>query len=380
MRISPKPSVCKEESINENNAGWISVNTKNESKIEKRNTSSRIEKKLSNLCNSTAKSCTVVKRDFDFPDDSDEDFMITEDNAKKFNELESCYFREMSKKWEDESSCLPSTSRNSENKVNYFDNTSKHSEAKSCYYDNTSENMKPRTTSTPTNNRRAGLSLKRNKVQHLDKIDLSLFEAPSKYTNNTKNKSILESSSPKRMFSLDKTIAQKIRHKHKRKNNVRNEFINDEAEVNSDGSSDESVIMDDGDLADFVSYTQHQQDQVDMHAHYLQTIKSPIKRPGAFHFRKPQSPDLNIEIYSQPLSQVQDSYLYDSFCVKEDVEPSMLVDNDTILEKAERELKRNRRRRLCSDKKTRHVKRQKTNHSESSEDEIEQLRKQVQKD
>lgn len=380
LKISPKSSICKEESINENSTGWISVNTKNEIKIKKRNTSSRIEKKISNLCNSTAKS-GATKQDFYFPDDSDEDFMITEDNAKKFNELESCYFRDMSKNWEDKSSCLPSTSRNSENKTNYFDNTSKHSEAKS-YSDNMSKNMKPRGTSTPTNNRRAGLSLKRNKVQYLDnnKIDLSLFEASSRYMNNTKNKSTLESSSPKQMVSLDETIAQKIRHEHKRRNNVKNEFIDDEAEVDSDASSDETIIVDEDDLADFVSYTQYQQDEVDMQAHYLQTIKSPIKQPGAFHFRKPRSPDLNTEIYSQPLSQEQDSYLYDSFCVREDIEPSILVNNDTILERAERELKRNRRRRLCLDKKTRNVKRQKTNHSESSEDEIEQLRIQVQED
>lgn len=286
-------SVCKEESINENNTGWISVNTKNDTKIEKKNTSLKIEEKLSDFCNSTAKSCTV-EQNFDFPDDSDEDFMIIENNAKKFNELESCYFRDMSKNWEDESNWLPSTSKNSEDKTNYFGNTS--------------NNMTPCGTSTPTSNRRAGLSLKRNKVQHLDKIDLSVFQAPSKCTNNIKNKNILESSSPKQMFS-DKIIAQKISHKYKRENNVKNEFIDDEAEVDSDASSDEIINIDEEDFADFVSYTQ-QQDEVDMHAHYLQTIKSPIKRPGAFHFRKPRSPDVNIEIYSQPLSQVQDSYLY----------------------------------------------------------------------
>lgn len=290
LKVSPK-SICKEESINENN-DWISVNTKNETKIEKRNTSLRIEEKLSDFCNSTAKSY-IIEQDFEFPD-SDEDFMITDNNVKKFNELESCYFRDFSKNWKDESSCLPSTSKNLEDKTNYFGNTSK--------------NMKPCGTSTPTSNRRAGLSLKQNKVQHLDKIDLSVFQAPSKCTNNIKNKSILESSSPKQVFS-DKTIAQKISRKYKRENNVRNEFIDDEAEVDSNASSDEAENIDEEDLADFVSYTQ-QQDQVDMHAHYLQTIKSPIKRPGAFHFRKPRSPDLDIEICSQSSSQEQDSYLY----------------------------------------------------------------------
>lgn len=291
LKVSSK-SVYKEESINENSTGWISVNTKNETKIKKRNTSLKIEEKLSDFCNSTAKSHTI-EQDFDFLDDSDEEFMITKDNAKKFNELESCYFRDMSKNLEDESNWLPSTSKNSEDRTNYF---------------GTSKNMKPRGTSTPTSDRRTGLSLKRNKVQHLDKINLSIFQAPSKYTNNIKKRSILESSLPKQMLS-DKTVAQKTNHKCKRVNNVKNEFIDDEAEVDSDASSDETINIDEEELADFVSYTQ-QQDGIDMHAHYLQTIKSPIKRPGAFHFRKPQSPDVNIEIYSQPLSQMQDSYLY----------------------------------------------------------------------
>lgn len=308
-KISPKPSICNEESIDES-AGWISVNTKNETKIETRNTSPKIENKLSNLCNSTPKSHTV-KQKFDFLDDSDEDFMFTEDNVKKFNELESCYFRDTSKNYEDKNSCLPSTSRNSESKSDYFDiNMSKHSESKS-YYDNSSTNMKPHTsthTSTSINNKRAVLSLKRNKIQHPDKIDLSLFEAP-KYTNNKKDKNILVSSSPKQMFPSNKTIEQKIKRGRKHRNNVKNEFIDDEAEVDSDASSDETIIIDEDDLADFVSYTQHQ-DSDDMHAHYLQTIKSPIKRPGAFHFRKPPSPNLDRELYSQPLSQVQDSYLY----------------------------------------------------------------------
>ena len=61
----------------------------------------------------------------------------------------------------------------------------------------------------------------------------------------------------------------------------------------------------------------------------------------------------------------------------------MLADNETILERVERELERNSRKRLYSDKKTGRVKRQKTNvlnQSESSEDEIEQLRMQVQED
>ncbi|KMQ84347.1 fanconi anemia group m protein [Lasius niger] len=214
--------------------------------------------------------------------------------------------------------------------------------------------MKPRGTSTPTTNRRVRLSLKRDKNQHPDEIDLSLFEAPSRCMNNTKDESILESNSPKQMFSSDKTIAQKIKRKHKDRNNAKNEFIDDEAEVDSDVSSDETIIIDEEeDLADFAPFISEN------YGRLIQTERSIRSFRHKYKIR---------------------IFMYDSFCVKEDVEPSILVDNDTILERAERELERNRRKHICSDKKTRHVKRQKTNHSESSEDEIEQLRIQVQED
>lgn len=313
LETSTRSSVNKKESIKEEDSiGWISVNIKNEIKAEKSDTSSTDNVALSHIhCNSAAKSRTV-KQDLDFFDDSDEDFMITEDNAKKFNELESCYFRNSSKDSGNNISCMPSTSKNSDIKNNYFD-ISKNLKVTDSHSDNTSNIMKPCGVSTPKNDIRLKLSLKRNKThQNSNTIDLSFFKAPNKCVNNTADKSILKSSSstPKQIFPLNEETAQKSKRRIKRENNARNEFINDEAEVDSDASSDEIIVTDDEDIADFVSYTQMPQDQVDMHAHYLRTIKSPIKRPGAFHFREPRSPDPNIEIYSQFSPRIQDSYLY----------------------------------------------------------------------
>nr|XP_012225008.1 PREDICTED: Fanconi anemia group M protein homolog [Linepithema humile] len=359
---SPRLSVSKKIE-DDDDAGWISVDIKCETQKQKfgnRNTNSKI--KLSNIKrNYTAKSCTF-EQNFELLDNSDEDFRITEDNARKFDELESSYFRNTSKESEDGSSCLPSTSRKY-TKINSFVDIS--------------NNMKLCGMSTPIH-KRPGLSLKRNKSQS-DVID---FKVPSRCMNNTRDKNILESSSStskQMMPPLDRKIAQKNRHK---RNDMKNKFINDEAEVDCDFvSSDESIDDDDENLADFVSYTQYSQDQVDMHAHYLQTIRSPIKRPGVFHFSKPQSTDPNVEILSLSTSLSQDSYVNDSFCVAEDAEPSILDHNDSILERAEKELERNRRKRLCFDKNMKRTKKKKTNilnQSVSSEDDIEQLRIQVQ--
>ncbi|XP_036140271.1 Fanconi anemia group M protein [Monomorium pharaonis] len=380
-----RSSVSKEKLTNENSIGWISVNIKNDIKVGKNDTNSKTNNIISSntYCNSAAKSHTV-KQYLDFLDDSDEDFMITEANVNKFNELESCYFHNSSK---DDISCMPSTSKNSGIKNGYVDNTLKNLNTKDSYFDNMSKSLKPCEISTPKHDKRPKLSLRRNKAQQVsDTIDLSFFKAPNKCVNDTTDRNILNSSSDarKQIFSLNQKLAQKkSKRRLKREIIARNEFIDDEAEVESDASTDE-IITDDEDLGDFVSYTQIPQDQIDMHAHYLQTIKSPIKRPGAFYFRKPRSPDPNIQIYSQFSPRREDSYINDSFCVAGDAEPSTLVHNDSLLDKLERELEQKRRKRLYSDNDTKHTKKKKMNNilncSVSSEDEIEQLRVQVQED
>ncbi|XP_018404700.1 PREDICTED: Fanconi anemia group M protein [Cyphomyrmex costatus] len=386
LATSRKSFVNKEESINKESTGWISVNIKNDIKAEKNDPNSRTGNiTLANThCNSVVELRTV-KQDFDFLNDSDEDFIITEDSAKKFNELESCYFRNSSKNLKDDIRYMPSTSKNSVIRNGYFDDTSETLETKDDYFN--ISNLKRCSASTPKNNRHSKLSLKRNKVQqNSSTINLNFFKVSDKYVNNTTEKKVFKSSpdTPKQISPLNKKIAKKSKCKLKRKNNVKNEFIDDEAEVDSDVSSDEIVSIDDEDFGDFVSYTQFSQEQVDMHAYYLQTVKSPVKKPGAFHFRKPRSPDPNIvEIYSQLSPQIQNSYVYDSFCVAEDVEPSILVHDDLLLERMEKKLEQNKRKHLCSNKNAKRTKKKKMNIlncSVSSEDELEQLRIQVQED
>lgn len=300
----PRSSTNKEKSFEEkNDIDWITVDIKCETQAsEKEITSSRIEKhELSNINrNSIAKS---RGNDFNFPDDSDEDLMITGNNAKKFDEIESSYFRNRNSK--DDSGSLFDASKNSVTKCNSPDNTWK--------------TMKPCGMSTPTSSRRSLLSLNRNKIQHSAKtIDLNSFRAPDKCANNARDKNIPEPGSSKQTSPVSKKMDEKkIKRRQKCRNDVKNQFIDDEAivDVSHDLSSDETVNLDDTDdrdLADFVSYTQFSQEDVDMHAHYLRTVRSPVKRPGAFCFKEPRSPDSPVEIYSQllSLSEAHETYLY----------------------------------------------------------------------
>ncbi|XP_078049841.1 FA complementation group M [Augochlora pura] len=198
----------------------------------------------------------------------------------------------------------------------------------------------------------------------------------SKRVNNAKTK----------RFEAFSTLRNKRRNKQKR---VRNQFIDDEAQVspNDEVTSDESSGTDQ-ELEDFVSYTQDVHDTSDMKAHYLQTIRSPVKRHDGFIFKEPRAVDPDIEIYSQPVSQAYDTYMNDSFCVGEDEEPSVRAEELCELEKAEQKLRRKKRkraRRVEYDDNTN--KRRKTNkrrniihHSSSSEDETALLREQIQEE
>lgn len=165
----------------------------------------------------------------------------------------------------------------------------------------------------------------------------------------------------------------------------KNQFICEEAEVSQSNSADDSSETD-GDLSDFVSYTQNIQDESPMQAHYLQSIRSPVKRHGAFVFRKPKSRESSVEIYSQELSPEHESYLNDSFCVDDRADISTQIADVSILEEAERRLKKRKRRRDYDDEladnrnKTKKTRRIMLNDSSSSDDELERLRKQIPQD
>ncbi|XP_076379745.1 FA complementation group M isoform X1 [Megalopta genalis] len=213
-----------------------------------------------------------------------------------------------------------------------------------------------------------------------DQFDVSYFfedlreNVKSKRVNNAKSKRL-------EAFS---TLRNKQRNKQKK---VRNQFIDDEAQVspNDDDNTTEESSGTDQELEDFVSYTQNVHDTSDMKAHYLQTIRSPVKRRDGFIFKEPQAVDPDIEIYSQPVSQAYDTYMNDSFCVGDDEEPSTKVEELCELEKAEQELERRKRKRagrIDNAKKRRKTNRRKNiiEHSSSSEDETARLREQIQEE
>ncbi|KZC12910.1 PREDICTED: Fanconi anemia group M protein [Dufourea novaeangliae] len=183
----------------------------------------------------------------------------------------------------------------------------------------------------------------------------------------------------------------------RRSKKVRNKFIDDEAKVSSISettATDESSGTDE-DLVDFVSYTQNVHDTSDMHAHYLQTIRSPVKRHDGFHLKRPRDRNTSIEIYSQPVTQVNETYINDSFCVAEDEEgdeesgtnESLTRSEDlSELEMAERELIKKKRKRARGEelednaikRRKRNKRRNRINYSSSSsEDELAKLREQI---
>ncbi|XP_076752165.1 FA complementation group M [Xylocopa sonorina] len=161
----------------------------------------------------------------------------------------------------------------------------------------------------------------------------------------------------------------------------KNTFIHDEADVSlSNNTADESTETD-TDLEDFVSYTQNIHDTSDMYAHYLKSIRSPIKRQDGFIFKQERTPDTSIEIYSQPVT-LDESYINDSFCVANGESEH---DELSELEKAEQQLERRKRKRTYNKESSRSMKRIKRrniiNHfSSSSEDETEKLRKEIERE
>ncbi|CAK9831231.1 Fanconi anemia group M protein [Anthophora retusa] len=185
----------------------------------------------------------------------------------------------------------------------------------------------------------------------------------------------------------EKNRERKIRNRNRKlkgARNIKNEYINDEAEVSSNDDTTDGSSGTDQDLEDFVSYTQSVYDTSDIHAHYLQSIKSPIKKHDGFIFKQPHALDSSIEIYSQPISQTHESYINDSFCVAENEEVQDTIRNEelSILEKAEQELERRKRKRTSDKKLARNVKRRNKQRyivkdCSSSEDETEMLRKQI---
>ncbi|XP_043669530.1 Fanconi anemia group M protein isoform X1 [Vespula pensylvanica] len=318
---------------------WISFDQKPKSKKRTKSNSVRLSKKLSTIKHSSSNSISM-----DDQNDFENDFIINTKDIEKLNNLEASYFSEEKSKNYDTS--IPSSSN---------------------FKDKSLENVAAR-----------GTVLK----------NFNSFKAPDRYLKKQYSNKTSQSTQPKRIESLRDFSykTQSIKSKRKMKNQC--EYIDNEAQVSFDNSSDESSGKDE-DLSDFVSYTQQVPEDEDMRALYLQAVKSPVKRPGAFVFKEPRISDEMVEIYSQPCSQPNESYLEDSFCINGDedyVDESKHTHGYSILEEAERILKNKKRKRIkCNKSENRgwkHRKKRKKiellNSSTSSEDETERLRTEIQ--
>ncbi|XP_017889156.1 uncharacterized protein LOC108630379 [Ceratina calcarata] len=216
-------------------------------------------------------------------------------------------------------------------------------------------------------------NVKENRSPYFNKshFDLTEIYSDTSFENEYKSRK-----------SEAKDIQKNKRLRKRRKlNKARKEFLNDEAEVSLNDFTTDGSSGTDEDLEGFVSYTQNVHDTTDMHVHYLKSVRSPVKKPNGFIFKKPRELDSKVEIYSQPLSQLDDTYVNDSFCVAGDeIEDVEMIQEECLLEKAERLLKSRKRKRRekesnnCTEGNNR---RNIIHLDSSSEDEIEIMRNQI---
>ncbi|XP_043487514.1 Fanconi anemia group M protein homolog [Polistes fuscatus] len=323
------------------NDEWISFQPKSKPEECAKNNSMKIAKKLSTIRHSFPNSISV-----DDQNDSENDFVISTNDIEKLNQLETSYF----------------------------------SEQKSRNYDK----------SIPSSSYCKDKTFKKVEKQGMTLNKLSSFKAPDKYLKSQYFNKTSQSSQSKYMKSSRDPSCKKKSISQKSKVRSQCEYIDYEAAVSCNSSSSESSGADE-DLKDFVSYTQYAQEE-DVHALYLQASKSPVKKPGAFVFKEPQEPTEIIDIYSQPCSQADETYLQDSFCVNgdehDDVDENKPVHGYSILEEAEKILETKKRKRIKSDRSENSVwknrKKRKKNKvinissDDSSEDETEKLRIDIQ--
>lgn len=146
------------------------------------------------------------------------------------------------------------------------------------------------------------LSDQKENVQPNSKLTgLAAFSANLKNINIKKEPfSIRVAAASRKKIGSSERKKKKLQYRDR----VKSEFLADEAEVSSGTSSGSSG--EDCDLDGFISHTQQQPDTVDMHVHYLQSLKD-IHRTDAFHFKKPKAFVPDDEIFSQPMSQEENS-------------------------------------------------------------------------
>ncbi|XP_068631375.1 DEAD-box ATP-dependent DNA helicase Fancm isoform X2 [Battus philenor] len=128
-----------------------------------------------------------------------------------------------------------------------------------------------------------------------------------------------------------------------RRNKRKNEFIDEEAELSEDGSNlsadeltDESI----GSIVDFICDDNETHSEADMHAHYLRSVRSPVK--GVFKI--PHLPKVyeNTDVFSQFVED--DAYEMDSFCVDSHVGLTQ-VNEESELDLAEKYFENRKRKK-----------------------------------
>ncbi|XP_031370182.1 Fanconi anemia group M protein [Apis dorsata] len=235
-----------------------------------------------------------------------------------------------------------------------------------------------------------------NKLANVRKrnSNYNYFNNDSMNKDNSKNVHLSTVKEKKYISFIDKSknkkkhVNQKKETEYSRKHNrnrklrkTKNEFILEEAEVSSNSETTNESCETDDDLKDFVSYTQNIQDTSDIYVHYLQSTRSPVNRQN-FLFKQQYTLNSNIDIYSQPITQ-NESYINDSFCVTGDeIDKEITRDKElSELEKAEKKLKRQKRKRISNKELSRYrrinKRRNIINYFSTSEDETENLRKQI---
>ena len=200
----------------------------------------------------------------------------------------------------------------------------------------------PSSTCNNVNNNKTSFFNNFNKVASKEDDDFEVFKKPVPRALNTLASNKINQNTPSTSYdrfngysasvSIEKALSSKVINKEKnevsfnssleqspmlrRKKMTKNKrnchFLDNEADVSIDaGDTSEGTSGEDEDLEGFVSYTQDVSDHVDMKAHYLHSVKSPLRRPGAFLIKKPSRIEDNV--YSQPVSQLNDTYLHVSF-------------------------------------------------------------------
>ncbi|KAG8267295.1 hypothetical protein J6590_054692 [Homalodisca vitripennis] len=165
--------------------------------------------------------------------------------------------------------------------------------------------------------------------------------------------------------------------KNTRKEKKRQLFVEMEADVTGPPqSSDEENTsglddLDDSFINDMTEQpcTSVDHTVLDMQARYLQSVKSPVRKPGGFKIPKVSDSVLAQDVFSQFVEEEEDSYLNDSFCC--DATEIPVDEEPSVLEMAEYILNQDRKSR-----KVKKTKRKRTKFNSSSDDnEIDQEQK-----